>query len=108
MTEPIDYAKLESAIGLNWYQVDPDLRALMDRYLSPDDRGWAEERLQHWGEICGGPIAANAEVIDRNPPRLERYDSLGNETNRVEHHPDAIDNKRYIWEEGPHALEAAG
>jgi len=108
MTDPIDYAKLESAIGLNWYQVDPDLKALMDRYLSPQDRGWAEERLQRWGEICGGPIAANAEVIDRNPPRLERYDAWGNETNRVEHHPDTIDTKRYIWEEGPHALEAAG
>ena len=108
MTEPIDYSKLESAIGLNWYQVDPDLKALMDRYLSPDDRGWAEERLQHWGEICGGPIAANAEVIDRNPPQLERYDAWGNETNRVVHNASTIDTKRYIWEEGPHALDVEG
>ena len=108
MTEPIDYSKLESAIGLNWYQVDPDLKALMDRYLPPEDRGWAEERLQRWGEICGGPIAANAEVSDRNPPQLERYDAWGNETNRVVHNASTIDTKRSIWEEGPHALEAAG
>ncbi|MEX0800969.1 MAG: acyl-CoA dehydrogenase family protein [Dehalococcoidia bacterium] len=108
MTEPIDYAKLDSAIGLNWYEADPNLRSLMDRHLSPGDRAWAEERLQRWGEICGGPIAANAEVIDRNPPRLERYDQWGNETNRVVHHPSAIETKRYIWEEGPHADEAAG
>ncbi len=108
MTEPIDYAKLESAIGLNWYTLDPDLRALMDRYLSPEDRGWAEERLLRWGEICGGPIAANAEVIDRSPPQLERYDSWGDEVNRVVHNASTIDTKRYIWEEGPHALDVAG
>jgi acyl-CoA dehydrogenase len=106
--EPIDYAKLDSAIGLNWYTLDPNLSALMDRYLPAEDRGWAEERLRHWGEVCGGPVAANAEVIDHNPPRLERYDARGNEVNRVVHHPDAIESKRYVWEEGPHALEAAG
>jgi len=61
MTGPVDYEKLESAVGLNWYEVDPNLRALMGRYLSPQDRDWAEERLLRWGEICGGPIAANAE-----------------------------------------------
>src|SRR3990172_8889442 len=108
MTDAIDYSKLESAIGLNWYELDPNLRSLMDQYLSPGDRGWAEERLQRWGEICGGPIAANAEVIDRNPPRLERYDAWGNEAPSITHHPSAIDTKRYIWEEGPHALEAQG
>jgi acyl-CoA dehydrogenase len=108
MTRPIDYAKLDSAIGLNWYEADPDLRSLMDRYIPPNERAWAEERLQRWGAICGGPIAANAEVIDRNPPRLERFDQWGNEVNQIVHHPSAIESKRYIWEEGPHADEAAG
>ena len=108
MTDAIDYSKLDSAIGLNWYELDPNLRSLMDRYLPPQDRGWAEERLRRWGEICGGPIAANAEVVDRNPPQLERYDAWGNESPRVAHHPSALDTKRYIWEEGPHALEAQG
>jgi alkylation response protein AidB-like acyl-CoA dehydrogenase len=108
MTHAIDYSTMESAIGLNWFEIDPTLRALMDRYLPPEDRGWAEERLRRWGEICGGPIAANAEVIDHNPPQLERYDAWGNEVNRVTHNASAIESKRYIWEEGPHALEAAG
>jgi alkylation response protein AidB-like acyl-CoA dehydrogenase len=108
MTGPIDYAELESAVGLNWYEADPNLRALMTRYLSPQDRGWAEERLLRWGEICGGPIAANAEVIDRNPPQLERYDAWGNEVNRVVHHPGGVESRRYVWEEGPHALRAEG
>src|SRR3989304_2919578 len=70
MTEPIDYSKLESAIGLNWYEFDPNLSSLMDQYLSPQDRGWAEERLQRWGEICGGPIAAHPRGIGGNPAPL--------------------------------------
>jgi alkylation response protein AidB-like acyl-CoA dehydrogenase len=108
MSDAIDYAKLESAIGLNWYDADPDFQANMRRHLPPEVFEWAEARLRRWGEICGGPIAANAEVIDRNPPKLEQYDSWGNEVARVTHHPDALDSKRYIWEEGPHALEAQG
>lgn len=107
-TTPIDYAAFESAIGLNWYLVDPNLRFLMDRYLPPEDREWAEEHLVRWGELCGGPIAARAEVIDRNPPRLERYDAWGNEVCRVIHHPDAIATKRDIWEQGPNGLRGSG
>jgi hypothetical protein len=61
-----------------------------------------------WGELCGGPIARRAEVIDRNPPRLERYDEWGNETSRIVHHPDAIASKRDIWEQGPHGVRASG
>src|SRR3989304_5552130 len=108
MTSPIHYSKLESAIGLNWYEMDPGLRALMDRHLSPEDRGWAEERLKRWGEICGAPPPPNAEVMAPTPPQLERYDAWGEEINRVSHSPNTIESKRYIWEEGPHALEAEG
>src|SRR3990172_3290020 len=104
----IDYAQFESAIGLNWYLFDPNLRLLMDCHIAPADRAWAEEHLVRWGALCGGPIAARAEVIDRNPPRLERYDALGNEVSGIVHHPDAIASKRDIWEQGPHGVSAAG
>ncbi len=105
-TEAIDYGAFESAIGLNWYLIDPNFRSLMDRYLAPEERSWAEEHLVRWGELCGGPIAARAEVIDRNPPRLDRYDEWGNEVCRVTHHPDAIATKKDIWEEGPQGVRA--
>ena len=105
--EPIDYAAFDSAIGLNWYETDPNLRSLMDRHIAPQERAWAEEHLVRWGELCGGPIAARAEVVDRNPPRLERYDEWGNEVSRVVHHPDAIANKRDVWEQGPNGLRKA-
>ncbi len=107
-TAPIDYGAFDSAIGQNWYLIDPNLRSLMERHIPPQDRDWAEETLVRWGELCGGPIATRAEVIDRNPPRLERYDALGNETSRIVHHPDAIAQKRDVWDHGPHGVRASG
>ena len=58
----IDYAEYDSAVGLNWYLTDPNLRALMDRYIPAGDREWAEGILVRWGELCGGPIASRAEA----------------------------------------------
>ena len=56
MTEPIDYAKLESAIGLNWYELDPNLSSLIDQYLAPQDRGWARRSVSNAGaRSAAGP-----------------------------------------------------
>lgn len=96
----MDYRGFERAIDLNWYVVDPNLRALMDRLLDPDDRAWAEEHLQRVGALCGGPIAERAEIIDKNPPRLERYDRWGEEVHRIVHHPTTLAAKRDCWESG--------
>jgi alkylation response protein AidB-like acyl-CoA dehydrogenase len=102
----IDYSQTESPVGLNWYEIDPNLSKLMDRYVPPADRDWAEGVLRRWGELCGGPIAERAEIIDKNPPRLERYDRWGDEIASVVHHPAAIDQKRDIWDEGPIGVAA--
>lgn len=106
--EPIDYSVLESAIGLNWYTIDPNLRSLMDHHIPPGERERAEETLVRWGELCGGAIARRADAIDRNPPQLDRYDALGNEAPRIIHHPDADATKRDVWEKGPQGLQARG
>ncbi|MEX2157941.1 MAG: acyl-CoA dehydrogenase family protein [Dehalococcoidia bacterium] len=105
---PIDYASFESAIGLNWYLTDPNLRFIADRHIAASDRAWAEEYLVRWGALVGGEIAPRSEVVDRNPPRLERYDEWGNDVSRVVHHPDNIANKKAIWEKGPKSIHTAG
>lgn len=96
----IDYGQFERAQGLNWYEVDPDLRFLMDQHIHPADREWGEGHLRRMGALCGGPIAERAEIIDKNPPRLERYDRWGEEINEVVHHPASIAVKRDLWENG--------
>lgn len=96
----LDYAAFESAIGLNWYEVDPNLRFLVDRLVSPEDRQWVEGHLQRMGALCGGPIAARAEISDKHPPVLERYDPWGTEVNRIVHHATVLETKRDLWESG--------
>ena len=41
----IDYATLDSAIGHNWYDLDPDLQARVRRDCPPEDFEWAAGRV---------------------------------------------------------------
>src|SRR5260370_24504014 len=53
-----DYASYESGIGLDWYALDPNLRALLDRLLpEPDDRAFAQGHVAEDGARCRGPLA---------------------------------------------------
>jgi alkylation response protein AidB-like acyl-CoA dehydrogenase len=96
----IDFRAIESPIGLNWYDADPNLQMLVERLCAPADRDFAQGQLRRMGAVIGGPVAARAEITDKNPPRLEKYDRAGNEVNTVEHHQSALDTKRDLWEHG--------
>jgi len=96
----IDFEAVDSAIGLNWYDADPNLQQIVERLAHPDDRAFAIEQLRNMGGVIGGPVAARAEITDKHPPRLEKYDRRGEEVNRVVHHQSAIDTKRDLWENG--------
>lgn len=89
-----DYAEFEQAVGLDWYEVDPNLRLLLDRLLpEPDDRKFAEEVVADYGALVGRTIAARAEVTDKHGPRLDRYDRWGQDVGAVVHHPTWLANK---------------
>ena len=89
-----DYASYENGIGLDWYALDPNLRALLDRLLpDPDDRAFAEQHVAEYGVLCGGPLARRAEVTDKHGPVLRRYDRWGQEVDVVEHHPTWLESK---------------
>lgn len=81
-----DYAVHEKAIGLDWYELDPNLRQLLDRLL-PDaaDRAFAEEHAAHYGTMVGGRLAARADETDAHGPRLV--------DGAVVHHPTWTANK---------------
>ena len=96
----IDYASLESAVGEDLYELDPDLQAHVRRDCAPEDFEWADRKLHEFGRLVGEVIAPNAEIIDRNPPRLVRYDRWANEVNVIEHHPAALESKRALWRAG--------
>lgn len=106
----IDYAKFEGAIGLNWYEIDPNLRQIMRRMLEAADLEWCEPELERIGSLCGGAIAERAEVTDKHPPELVKFDPWGEQIDQVRHHPGAIATKRDLWESGvsgPHLHQEA-
>lgn len=89
-----DYATFEQAIGLDWYEVDPNLRAVLDRLLpAGEERAFAEEHVARFGRLVGGTLAARAEVTDKHGPRLEQFDRWGEPRNEVVHHPTWTANK---------------
>jgi alkylation response protein AidB-like acyl-CoA dehydrogenase len=93
----IDYRDFESAIGLNWYDVDPNLQQIAHRLLEPVDLEWCEPELRKAGALVGSHIAPRAEITDKNPPQLVKYDRWGERADEVVHHPGAIASKRDAW-----------
>jgi alkylation response protein AidB-like acyl-CoA dehydrogenase len=71
------------AVGLNWYRSDPTLQSILRRHLGCEGMAWAEPHLDRIGELMGGPIAERAELTDKDPPRLEKYDRWGHDVSRV-------------------------
>ncbi|MEX0684345.1 MAG: acyl-CoA dehydrogenase family protein [Dehalococcoidia bacterium] len=102
------------AIGLNWYESDPTLQRAMRYYLTPDEFSWAEPRLNDLGELMGGPVAERAEITDKNPPQLVKYDRWGHDISEVTIAESAKATKRDLVERGfmgprfRHEAEAAG
>ncbi|MEX2434771.1 MAG: acyl-CoA dehydrogenase family protein [Acidimicrobiia bacterium] len=89
-----DYAAHDGAIGLDWYETDPNLRLLLDRLLTDrGDRDFAEEHVALYGALCGGPLAGRAEVSDQHGPVLRRYDEWGVEVDEIELHPGWVESK---------------
>jgi alkylation response protein AidB-like acyl-CoA dehydrogenase len=75
--------RYRGATGLNWWRCDPSLRFLMRYYLSADELTWAEPHLDRIGGLMGGPVSERADLTDKNPPRLERYDRWGHDISEV-------------------------
>jgi acyl-CoA dehydrogenase len=102
-----DYADFEQAAGLDWYQLDPNLGALLDRHLpDPSDRSLAEEHVGRFGALVGRVIAPRAEVTDKHGPVLERYDRWGQEVDEVVHHPNWVQSKADLVRNGFVSLES--
>jgi acyl-CoA dehydrogenase len=89
-----DYAKYDNAIGLNFYDLDPNLELLFERLLKdPQEIENAKSICKKFGETVGTKIAERAETTDKNGPVLQKFDRWGYETNEVIHHQNWILNK---------------
>jgi alkylation response protein AidB-like acyl-CoA dehydrogenase len=88
--------RYRGATGLNWWRCDPTLQFLMRFHLSADELTWAEPHLDRIGGIMGGPVSERAELTDKNPPRLERYDRWGHDVSEVVLPPSFLESRRDV------------
>jgi acyl-CoA dehydrogenase len=101
-----DYAEFEQATGLDWYEVDPNLSALLDLHIpDTEDRKFAEEHLTRFGDLVGKVLAPRAEITDKHGPVLRRYDKWGSEIDTVEHNSTWTDTKADLVKNGFVSLE---
>jgi alkylation response protein AidB-like acyl-CoA dehydrogenase len=84
------------ATGLNWWRCDPTLQFLVQRHLGAEELAWAEPHLDRMGALMGGPVSERAELTDKNPPRLERYDRWGHDISEIVLPPSFLDSRRDI------------
>jgi len=92
--------RFNGATGLNWYEADPTLQFLMRYQLSPDELEWATPKLDRLGALMGGPISERADLTDKNPPRLIKYDRWGHDISEVLLPESALATKRDLIEHG--------
>jgi alkylation response protein AidB-like acyl-CoA dehydrogenase len=97
---PSRYRDVDMSGAVNYYSLDPDLRAVLEMHIGEDVLHWAEERLAALGARCGGEVVCRAEVYDRVGHELERYDRFGRDVSRVLHHPDWLANRDEIFDFG--------
>lgn len=69
--------------GANLYRLDLPLQEWVRRY----DGGWAESRLDTYGELAGGPLMAAGFLANENKPVFKSHDRYGNRIDLVEFHP---------------------
>jgi alkylation response protein AidB-like acyl-CoA dehydrogenase len=86
--------RYRGAAGLNWFASDPSLQRTLRYYATPEEYRWLEPHLLRIGALMGGPMAERAELSDKNPPRLARYDRWGNDVSEVVLPESVIQSKR--------------
>jgi len=97
---PIDYSQYEEGRHVNYWALDPALRAEVERTYADAEFEWAEPELSDLGEVTGHTITDNAEIIDREGHELRTYDKHGEIQNHVQYHPLQHENDQLVYDRG--------
>lgn len=69
--------------GANLYRVDLPLQQWVRHYGG----GWAEQRLDAYGALAGGPLMVAGFLANENKPLFKSHDRYGHRVDLVEFHP---------------------
>ncbi|NNN22557.1 MAG: hypothetical protein HKL80_11230 [Acidimicrobiales bacterium] len=100
-----DYVELDQAMGNDFYTLDPNLRQILDRFLTGEEREIAERLASEYGPLIGEKIAPRAEITDKNGPKLKSFDEWGYPVNEIIHSSSWIENKADLVRHGLCGLE---
>ncbi len=73
--------------GLNFFDIDHSLQALLPLYLPDDLRKHMTPHYRRLGEIAGGRLDELARLSDRHGPVLHARDAFGRDEEWIEFHP---------------------
>ena len=98
--DAIDYGRFDRGHGdaLNYWTLDPTLRFEARRVYPDDEFEWASGLLEKFGDSVAGPIAENAEEIDRQGMGLDTYDRDGEVVNEVRYPAELTETERLTYE----------
>ena len=77
------FNQVPSLDGANLYRIDLPLQEWICRY----DGGWAEDRLNTYGALAGGPLMQAGFLANEHKPEFKSHDRYGNRIDMVEFHP---------------------
>jgi putative acyl-CoA dehydrogenase len=69
--------------GANLYRIDLPLQQWAERFSA----GWAQERMDNYGALAGGPLMAAGFLANQNKPVFASHDRYGHRIDLVEFHP---------------------
>ncbi|MCA8928896.1 MAG: acyl-CoA dehydrogenase family protein, partial [Alphaproteobacteria bacterium] len=73
--------------GLNYYDIDASLRALLPLYMAPDLTAQLAPHLSALGACAGTELYDLADTADRHEPVLHHRDAFGRDEEWIEFHP---------------------
>ena len=77
------FNQVPSLDGANLYRIDLPLQEWIRRY----DGGWADDRLNTYGALAGGPLMQAGFLANEHKPQFKTHDRYGNRIDLVEFHP---------------------
>lgn len=73
----------DALVEKNYWQHDLNTQQLVRMYVDSSVRKELEEWLQQLGLIMATTVGPNADFIDKNPPRLVKYNCRGTGTRKT-------------------------
>jgi alkylation response protein AidB-like acyl-CoA dehydrogenase len=73
--------------GLNFFDLDRDLRALLPLYMDKALLAHLTPHFQELGGLAGGRLGELSDAAERHPPELHARDRFGRDEEWVEFHP---------------------